>query len=137
MGKDTELKRERDKALYSVYMEALEEGRFRSMCEAAEYVCRHPAPRYFIEAEKASILVGRIMAKVSLIHLNSNSRRLVWQLYREYLKYMERHPGCRLSRERVMEEIVMLPAPEFYIEPQRTRKILNKEIKRIRSRWGK
>ena len=133
--KDTELKRQRDRALYSVYVDGLEHGRFASMREAGRYASKHPAPRFFIEAEKASILVGRIMAKVSLINLNSNSRRLVWQLYYRYRQYLSEHPGCKLSRERVLEEIVMEPAPEFYLEPQRARKILQKEIKKVRQRW--
>lgn len=133
--RDTELKRQRDNALYSVYVDGLEHGRFASMREAGRYASKHPAPRYFIEAEKASILVGRIMAKVSLIDLNSNSRRRVWHLYRRYQHFLSEHPGCKLSRERVLEEIVMEPAPEFYLEPQQARKILQREIKKVRLRW--
>lgn len=133
--KDTELKRQRDRALYSVYVEGLEQGRFASMREAGRYASKHRAPRFFIEAEKASILVGRIMARVSLINLNSNSRSLVWELYRRYKEYLALHPGCKLSRERVLEEIVMQEAPEFYLEPQRARKILQKEIKKVRQKW--
>jgi len=133
--KDTELKKQRDRALYAVYVNGLEQGRFASMREAGRYACKQPAPRFFIEAEKASILVGRIMAKVSLIDLNSNSRRRVWQLYFRYRHYLSEHPGCKLSRERVLEEIVMEPAPEFYLEPQQARKILQREIKKVRQRW--
>ena len=133
--RDTELKRQRDKALYSVYVAGLELGHFASMREAGRYASKHPAPRFFIEAEKASILVGRIMAKVSLIDLNSNSRRRVWQLYRRYQQYLLSNPDCKLSRERILEEIVNEPAPEFYLEPQQARKILQREIKRVRQRW--
>ena len=133
--KNTELKRSRDKALYKEFRKGLSEGKFATMGEAAEYVCKQPAPQYFIEPKKASDIVGRILADVSLIHLNSCSRRRAWQLYRRYVQYMEEHPDCKMSRERVMEIIVEEPAPEFYIEAQRAKKILNRERKIARKKW--
>ena len=132
--KNTELKKLRNKALYLAYKDGLEKGCFATMREAAKYVCKHPAPRFFIEAEKASVLVGKILSNVSLINLNTCSRRLVWQLYHNYQDYIAKHPGCKLSRERIMEILVDEPAPEFYLEPQRTRKILYTEFKKARMR---
>lgn len=133
--KDNELRVIRNRALYETYKKGLEEGRFSSMRDAGRYVCRQPAPRFYISSEVASDIIGRIIARKSLINLNSCYRRRAWRLYDEYCKYLEEHPGCRLSRERVMEIIVEMPAPEFYIEPQHTRKILQKEIKKVRARW--
>lgn len=133
--KNTELKKTRDKALYHEFRKGLSEGKFATMGEAAEYVCKQPAPQFFIEPKKASVLVGRIMADVSLINLNSCSRRRAWELYRRYVRYMDEHPGCKLARERVMEILVEEPAPEFYIEAQRAKKILNKERKQARKKW--
>lgn len=135
--KNTELKKARDRALYSAFKKGLGEGRFATMRDAAKYVCRQPAPRFFIEAEKASILVGRILANVSLINLNSCSRRMAWQLYRDYRRFLSAHPGCKMSRERIMEILVDNPAPEFYLEPQRTRKILYQERRKERQRWDR
>ena len=135
--KNTELKRARDAALYAVYKRCLSEGRFARMRDVASAVCKSPAPRFYIEGEKASLLVGRILANESLISLNACSRRLARELYRRYKQYLEEHPGCKLSRERILEEIVEQPAPEFFIEPQRTRKILYIELKKARGQWGK
>ena len=125
----------RNKALYLTFKKGLAEGSFATMRDAAKYVCKHPAPRFYIEAEKASVIIGRILANVSLINLNSCSRRQAWQLYRNYKKYLEEHPGCKLSRERIMEILVEQPAPEFYLEPQRTRKILYSERKKAMEKW--
>lgn len=135
--KNTDLKKARDKALYAAYKKGLGEGKFATMRDAAKYVCKQPAPRFYIEAEKASILIGRILANVSLINMNSCSRRMAWQLFRSYKAYLAEHPGTKLSRERIMEEIVSEPAPEFYLEPQRTRKILYKERDAVRQKWRK
>lgn len=135
--RNTELKASRNGALYEVFRKGLSEGSFATMRDAARYVCRQPAPRYYIEAEKASILVGRILHGVSLINLNSCSRRMAWQLYRRYREYLEAHPGCGLSRERVMEILIDEPAPEFYLEAQRVRKILYQERRKAICKWNK
>ena len=105
------------------------------MRDVAKFVCKQPAPRFFIEGEKASLLVGRILANESLINLNACSRRLAWELYRRYRHFKESHPESRLSREKIMEDIVEQEAPEFYIEPQRARKILYAERRKERGKW--
>lgn len=133
--KNMELKRSRDAALYETFKRGLSNGGFATMRDAARYVCKQPAPRFFIEAEKASLLVGRIMSGVSLINMNACSRRMAWHLYRQYMEYLEAHPDNRLSRERVMEILVDRPAPEFYIEQQRARKIIYQERRKARLRW--
>lgn len=133
--KNTELKRARDAALYAVYKEGLSEGRFETLGQAARYVCEHPAPRFYIEGDKASLLIGKILVGESLISYNSCSRRLAWHLHKRYKEYLERHPGCKVARERILEEIVEEPAPEFFLEPQRARKIIQQERKKERQRW--
>ena len=134
--RDTELKRKKAEALYSVYKRCLEEGHFASMREVARYASKQPAPRFFIEAKIASDLVGRISRKVSLINLNSNSRKQVWQLHGMYQKYLAEHPDCQLSRERIMEILVDEPAPEFYITTEGARRLLYGEIRKVRRRSG-
>ena len=135
--RDNELRVLRNQALYETYKKGLEEGRFSSMRDAGRYVCRQPAPRFYISSEVASGIIGKILMHRSLINLNSCYRRRAWRLYDDYCQYLEDHPGCKLSRERILEILVDQPAPEFYIEPQHTRKILQKEIKKIRARWGR
>lgn len=132
--KNTELKRARDTALYAVYKRCLSEGRFATMRNVAKHICKQPAPRFYIEGEKASLLVGRILANESLINLNSCSRRMAWELYRRYKRFLAEHPDTTLSRERIMEEVVEEQAPEFYIEPQRARKIIYLELRRARKK---
>ena len=133
--KNTELKQARDRALYAAFKRLLAERGFPTMREAASAVCKQPAPRFFIEPEKASLLVGYILNDCAPSNWNRSTRRLAQQLYARYLAYVEAHPGSKMSRERIMEMIVEQPAPEFYIEGQRARKILYAERSKARKKW--
>lgn len=134
--KDTELKRKKAQALYSVYVKGLEEGRFDSLLGAGRWCAAQPAPCYFISARQASILLGRIQSKVSLINLGSMQRKMVWQLWRNYQRYLIEHPDNTLSRERILELLVDEPAPEFYISCEGARKILRQQIHNQRKKKG-
>lgn len=124
--KDTELKRMRDEALYNVYLQGLEAGEFASQQQASDYVSLHSAPQYFIEAKKLSTYFGMIESHISLIALNSASRRRVWHLYDEYRAWRRNHPDSKLTRERVCELLVEEPAPEFYLKPESVRRIIQR-----------
>lgn len=133
--RDTELIRAKEDAIYAVYKRGLEEGRFRSFREAGAWVCRQPAPRYFIDSRTASLLIGKIRNQDFLMGLHPSSRRLVIHLEGKYRKYLCEHPKGTLSRERVMELLVDEPAPEFYISPEGARRIIRKAIRRVREQW--
>lgn len=134
--KDTELKRQRDRDLYKVYVRSLSTGYFASIGEAADHARRQPAPQWYISARTASLLIGRIMAHQSLINLNSNSRQRIWYLYDAYRDYLKAHPGCTLSRELILEQLVEQPAPHFFVSAGRAKHIIIYErraaIKRMR-----
>lgn len=134
--KDTELKREKARALYAIYLDGLNKGRFVSMRDAGEYLSRQSAPRFFIDPRQASLLIGKILANISLINLNSQQRRMIWRLYKGYKAFLEENPNTNLSRERILEILVEEPAPSFYMTPEAIRKALRKEIRYIRSKWG-
>ena len=134
--KDTELKREKGRALYAIYREGLEQGRFTSMRDAGNYISRQAAPRFYIDARTASLLIGKILAGVSLINLQAQQRRMIWRLYKDYKKFIADNPNSGLSRERIMDILVESPAPSFYMTPEAIRKVLRKEVQNIRSKLG-
>ena len=133
--KDTELKQIRDRDLYDVFIKGLEEGRFESMRDAADFVRKQPAKQYYISSREASLHIGRIESRVSLIGLNPLSRRKIWQLYDNYIEYLQQHPDTELSRERILELLVEEPAPEFYLGAEMTRKILQQQRSKRRKEW--
>lgn len=130
--KDNYLKEQRGEDLYRVYVDGLQSGRFVTMRDAADYARGQKAPRFYISAEKASLLVGRIIAKTSLITLNSLSRKRAWELYDRYEAFMRKNPDNGLCRVRIMELLVEEPAPEFYIGSEMARKILYGKVSEIR-----
>ena len=134
--KDTELKRLRDAALYREYIRGLEAGRFASLWEAADYIVRQPAPQYFISAREACRQIGVIRSGRDTRPLHSSSRRRAEHLLALYRQYVRDHPGCALSRERVLETLVESPAPEYYIGREAARAVLRREIRKRRKKWA-
>lgn len=132
---DMTLKRMRHEAIYACYKEGLEGGQFNSWRDAGEWVRKHPAPSYFVSAKLASRHVGYILGKTSLLFFSDSSRQMAWDLYTRYMAYKASHPGCRLSRERILEEIVTEPAPQFYLSAESIRKIIKSENDKVRRKW--
>lgn len=134
--KDILLKKMRDAALYQVYVKGLEDGRFKSMCEAADYVIRQPAPRFYISAREASRRIGIILAGKELTGMSPPSFRRITLLYEKYLAYLDEYPNCPLSREAILEVLVQESAPEFYISSETARQALRREISKRRRKWA-
>lgn len=132
----TDLKRQRDKAIYECYRSGLEQGRFTSLSSAAHYLMSCPAPRFFIEGRTASLLVGRLLRGESLDDLHPSSRKQAVQLKDNYLAYLREHRGTTMPRVRILEMLVEEPAPEFYIGWRSMMYTLKREIKKVRMRWG-
>lgn len=133
--RDTELKKLRNLDLYKCYRKGLEEGRFRNVSHAAEYVMSCPAPRFYVSAREVNLCIGKILSGVSLISVNEQSRRRIWVLYDRLMEYLSAYPDSSRPREHIIEDLVDEPAPEFYLSWESARKILQKEIKKRRSKW--
>lgn len=136
--KDAELYNERAEALYSVYKKGLEGGRFASMREASRFVSKQPAPSFFISARQAAFFIKKIIAGISLIHLSSKQRDKIWCLYDCYTQWVSDHKdkASTLTCERIMEELVDQPAPEFYMSSEAVRRILQKKTREARRAFG-
>lgn len=61
------------------------------------------------------------------------SRRRAWDLYANYQRWKEANPDSTLSRERICELLVDEPAPEFYMQSETARKIIQKMCKKKRN----
>lgn len=136
--KDAELSNERAEALYSAYKEGLESGRFASMREASRFVSKQPAPSFFISARQAAFFIKRILAGISLINLSTGQRNKIWRLYDCYTQWVSDHndKAGTLTCERIMEELVDQPAPEFYMSAEAVRRILQKKTREARRAFG-
>lgn len=129
--KDTELKAIRDRDLFLAYQKALRERDFENQWEAVEYVRKSPAPRFYISSKVCSLLLGKLFAGQRLEQMHPLSYRRIKCLEKMYRNYVGGEAGMKgLSRERVCEILVDMPAPEFYISNLWATRIINKEIAR-------
>lgn len=127
--KDTELKAVRDRDLFLCYQKALRECDFKNQWEAIEYVRQSPAPRFYISSKTCSLLLGKIFAGQRLVKMHPLAYRRIKCLEKMYKNYVSGEAGCKgLSRERVCEILVDMPAPEWYVSNAYATRIINKEI---------
>ena len=113
--KDTELRQEKDRELYSLYLKGLREQHFNNMHEAAEWVRSQPASKFYISSKALVNYRGAMQHGSIPPKMFSCNRKKIKILYNRYLEYMENNPGCKLSRERICEILVDEPAPMFFI----------------------
>lgn len=129
--KDTELKAERDRDLFLCYQKALREYDFANQNEAIQFVCTHPAPKFYISPKTCSLLLGRIFAGLPVDRLNKLAYKRIKHLeqkYKEFIRGEAKYKG--LSRERICEIILDMPAPEFYVTFRYATRIITKEMAR-------
>lgn len=129
--KDTELKEARDRDLFVCYQNALRNNDFQNQWEAIEYVRKCPAPRFYISSKACSLLLGKLFAGERLERMHPLAYRRIKHLEKMYKNYIAGEAGMRgLSRERVCEILVDMPAPEFYVSNIYANRIINREIRK-------
>lgn len=134
--KDSTLRSKRRQDLYALYKKGLEEGRFTSMRDAGRYLCRQPAPCFYINPEKASNLVSRMIAGKSIEEFHKTQQRRIRRLYEDYKKYLSDNPGTKMTRVNIMNILIDRPAPEFYMTPGSIRKVLREEVRVAKKKYG-
>lgn len=129
--KDTELKEARDRDLFACYQKALRENNFQDQWEAIEYVRRCPAPRFYISSKVCSLLLGKIFAGKRLERMHPLAYKRLRDLAEKYKSFVRGENGKKgLSRERVCEIIVDMPAPEFYVSHIYATRIITKMMRK-------
>ena len=135
--KDTDLRQERDRELYSLYLRGLREQHFNNMHEAADWVRSQPASKFYISSKALVNYIGAKMRGSVPPKMFSENRKKVRLLYQMYLDFMEKNPDCNLSRERICEALVDEPAPMFFICHDSCLKVLLRERNRHRDGLAK
>lgn len=125
--KDTDLREQRDKAIFDAYRKALVEQGFQTQSEAVEYVRTHPAPRFFISAEFCAIVISRLVAGKHPGVSGKQRIRKFRELYRRYLIETDKPENGNLSMREICWRIVDQEAPEFYLNFRATSEIINRQ----------
>lgn len=127
--RDTELKEARDCDLFLCYQQALRTYNFQHEAEVINFVCSNPAPRFYISSDECSNLLGRFFAGKRLERMHPLAYKRLKVLAEMYKQYVRGENGMKgLSRDRVCEALVDMPAPEFYVSPDYARKIIKRQI---------
>lgn len=99
-----------------------------------------PAKRYWISPERAYSVISQIRSGTLTVRPDKNVCRLYYSLYDDFKVYKKSHPDMPDSR--IVEEVIMQPAPCFGLEPRVAELIINKmsrkcqqeKIRRLTSR---
>lgn len=113
--KDTELRKEKDREIYSLYLKGLREQHFSNMHEAADWVRSQPASKFYISSKALVNYIGAMKHGSIPPKMFSSNEKKIKILYQMYLDFVASNPDCKLSRERICEILVDEPAPMFFI----------------------
>ncbi len=114
--KDTRLNQDRDRELYEIYTCGLENHKFSSLREAADWARNQPASRFFISSKSLVKYFSDIENHIPMPVMYPENRRKVIYLYRRYREWIsERSELDSLPRYAVCEILVDSPAPCFFI----------------------
>lgn len=102
--------------------------KFSSQSEAIEYVCCHKAPRFFIDGDFCALVIGR-MLKGEPTGLRGKKRLKKYnELLRLYLEEKAKPGNESLSKLKICHRIVLMPAPEFYINSRAASEIIKRQM---------
>ena len=125
--KDTDLRRQRDKAIFDAYNKALVEQGFQTQSEAVEYVRTHPAPRFYISVDFCVTVISRLAAGKHPGVSGKQRIRKFRELYRRYLIETDKPENKGRPLWEICGKIVDQQAPEFYLNFRATSEIINRQ----------
>lgn len=128
--RDTELRRERDKELYSLYIRGIREHHFSNTHEAVDWVRSQPASKFYVSSKALVNYIFLIESGRKPDKMFSLNERKIHTLYKNYCKFLKDNPSCKLSRERICELLVDRPASMFFICHDSAMKAILRERKR-------
>lgn len=111
----------RDSALYEAYKEILEEG--YSGCIYQKLI-NTPAPSFFASERLAIAYVRSCEQGHPMPKLSRQNREKYEEIYRRYLKKKVRKP--HLDIKDIVQNIIISPAPRFYITQAGAKQIITK-----------
>lgn len=127
--RSTYLRKQRDRALFESYSEAIKVHDFATQKEAYDYVRTHPAPRFFSSHLFCASMIKKMLDGVPTGLKSPQSIRKYNELFKRYLERSEQYPDK--SIEEICAIIVDEPAPEFYLNRRITQWVIARERKEI------
>lgn len=87
-------------------------------------VVNSPSVRFWVSAERAAIVIARIMRGDPLKEMRPLRREMFFEIYRQAMELKKQQPNMTVKN--LAEIVVHLPAPKFYMTPGSAKVILHK-----------
>lgn len=120
---------ERNEDLMRVFHAQLAMARFRTTLELFKMVADSPSTRFWVSGERASIVVSAMLSGKPLPRMRANKREMFEEIYRRFL--VARQIDSKKTVYELVSDIVMQPAPKFYLTPRTVDEIIH----RIKRGW--
>ena len=132
-GSIMECAEERIADLMQAYDDYISSCAYIRMSECYEFLACQPAPRFYVSDIRAAIVVSAMIDKRTKSYRNMRSlkREMFQEIYRRVVKMRKNTPGMTVLE--CCKEVVVQPAPKFYISANTAKCIICKN----REEWKK
>ncbi len=114
--------------LFAAYKRYMETHKYVSIPELFETIVNMPAKRFYVSSTRASIVISKIIKGDNLSYMCQSKRDMFFEIYRQYEELRQRNKKAPLRQ--LVGEIVVRPAPKFYLAPGSAKLIVN-ETKKV------
>lgn len=112
-GSAMEFVRQRDRALLDAFNRILSSGDKPSVNEACLRVAQSPSPRFWVSPERATIVVGAMLAGRPMPRMRQSKRDMFNEIFSRFNAMRAAAPG--ISIYDAVSVIINQPAPSFYL----------------------
>jgi hypothetical protein len=86
-----------------------------------------PAARFWVSVPRAAVVVTDIMRGDKLLYMRPNKREMFFEIHRRVMKLRQHYQDWSLPR--LVEAVIVQPAPKFYLAPGSARVLILKARK--------
>lgn len=126
-GSKSEYAQERTRDLLKAYFRYLKTCKHIRMPEVFKHIVEMPASRFWVSSQRAAVVVASIIRGDDLHYMRSTKREMFFEIYRRVVELRATRP--ELSLLRLVEIVLALPAPKFYLSPGSARVLILKARK--------
>lgn len=126
-GAIAELSSLRSRHLLMAYFDYIRSVRNLRMSEAFANVARLPAPRFYVSANRAMVVLAKINSGDSLSDMRPLKREMFLEIHRRVSAFILDNP--RSSLVEAIESTLARPAPSFYLSPVSVKMLILKARK--------
>lgn len=128
-GSLAEYSSDRTQGIMSLYRSYLDSCEYIHSPDVFEFIANAPAPRFYVSASRATIVVTGILRGDKLLSMRPNKREMFFEICRRYMELHKLSPNA--SMPQLIQVIIEQPAPKFYLAPGSVRAIILRQ-KRLR-----